>query len=1424
MKNSFRRALAALLTAAVCIPGAYIPASASQSGDGYTEDFEARASLPDGWNGEASVSDGKGLDGSRALQFTSSAKTASKLTSPSFTVTSDSVYELSFFVKIDGDADAYIYADAFSSSGKKLSGTRTYMQTGEYSEQLKPVRFAVNVSSSAQSVYLVFTTGGGSASYYIDDIAFVKADGGADCGADCGVYSPFDGISYPGGWYADNSLDRSGGLYGDTEYYHSGSSSARLTLDNLSDSYVVSSFTADVNSGGKYELSLWYLSANAYQTDMRPVAVFYNAAGSECGSLTGGYYKLNAGTALGGWMRAEVEFTVPDGAVSVGVRLLMSAGRVSFWFDDVSVRSLSSGCVDYCDFHAVDQSGNISGWTADLPDGSNVSDGDGLKLTGSGVLSHIIYSFISGNGYTVGFDYFSGSDIGVKLKFYDYNDEEITAQTLTYTAAAGADMTFSRSFTSYSCAYAALELTAEKADTYSLKTQYVLLDSEKPDIIRDKTADYTQIKVSDTPITSEIKDSKLYINGEIYSPVFYLRPDNAALFSETSHRDMAQSGIELYISYEGWLDGSRGLPIWNKAGAATSLANGGFETGDKTGWGTGYKREDDHWSIVSSEACGGNYSMAATNDAGTYMHVYSNQYTVRANTTYIISYAYKNPDGADVKPNLYDFNTSADYVELSRRGQTDKNGWVHVTTEYTTGYNTFALRFDCFHDSGKVCTVFWDDVSITEKTDEPDEAEVITEGILAGTYIDYDAFDYYIYQTLYGNDSALVMINIDFTAPSWWLSDHPDQAVVTSEGSVLDGVSFASTLFREQAGEVLKLLLVHCKSMNYYNRVYGIRLTAGRTYEFMTYGGGDASLSVDYSAAALEGFRAWAKAKYKTVQELQSVYADDSVTFETLSLPTYKELQNVKFASKSGYIYDASIHRRLIDFNLFLSEASADSLLYWAGLVKAGTDDKLIVGTYNGYLWNANSTDEIGTAHTSIQRVMQSDFIDFIASPFNYGERNLSQDYAYMAMADSARAYGKLYILEADIRTCLAEPSGTDEFNYAVGNLYTMTDTLDTLKNVFAKCLADGCGIWLYDMIGGWFDDEQILSLTKDLKGVYDGCAASDADYVSEVAVIIGDDTCAYTSRNNYNIYNTLDYFYRRMRLSLSQLGCSYDLYQSSTLSDGLVPEHKVYIFLTPFELDEAERAAIDALKANGHTLLFFYLSGYSDTSGSGADNISSLTGIKTSLLYKDSYLQIKTSDGYLYGNTTKSVNPIPYITDADATVLGNLTANGEAGFVKKSFDGWTSVYSAAGAMPQELLRAILSDAGVHSFTSDASVVVHSNSLYLTLTDAQAGTSLITLPEGSYKVTNELTGEVLLEDGNSFNWVHRQNETVILTYASASSEPPVSDTTDTVPADTSAPVASGGVSRTAIIALIVTAVVAATAITAAVIIKKSRKS
>ncbi len=662
---------------------------------------------------------------------------------------------------------------------------------------------------------------------------------------------------------------------------------------------------------------------------------------------------------------------------------------------------------------------------------------------------------------------------------------------------------------------------------------------------------------------------------------------------------------------------------------------------------------------------------------------------------------------------------------------------------------------------------------------------------------DFSSFDSAVYDIMAVNGDAKILLCISMFAPNWWmnLEKYPEHASELVVNNVRDGndstiptvetlpgdsqgASFSSVKFREDSSKALKELLNHIKEQPYYNKLFGFQICAGKTYEWMIFNEVGVDSSVDYSEASKKGFEIYLRNKYGTRDALRSAWGDNTVSFETVEIPNTVERDP---NGQGGCILlDPTKDQRIIDFNLYIMDEGANLLLHYAEIVKTITNDEKIVGAFNGYLWAEAGTDNHGKTHSSFNKLLNSDYLDFFVSPLGYNERYIGRATTYMPPIDSIIAHGKLYIAEVDHRTSLESSYSSDQ-DYgggqgtSTGKTYTIEESVLQYRKELVQALMSGVGLWFFDLRGNWVGEEQHYQVIKEMKQEFDYSYTFDSEestVKNEVAVIIGEETIAHTTYSAFNaIYHLLNYLYRYQRVGLNAMGAGYDVYSMGDLTDGvLTDDYKVYIFLSPIEITAEESTAIDNIvKTNGHTVVWVYGTGFSNGKSLDTANISALTGMNIVADYASQILNVEIGNnsyvssiaGNRYGNSTMGVNPLLYVDDKTATTLGKYcegSSVGKTGLAMKQMDGWTSIYSGAPNLSVELLRCILKQSGVHIYSENSNDVVYQRSNYVGIHSAFAEEKTINL-DGYYAVYDVINQTWYSMNTNQIKYNHVANDT-----------------------------------------------------------------
>lgn len=605
----------------------------------------------------------------------------------------------------------------------------------------------------------------------------------------------------------------------------------------------------------------------------------------------------------------------------------------------------------------------------------------------------------------------------------------------------------------------------------------------------------------------------------------------------------------------------------------------------------------------------------------------------------------------------------------------------------------------------------------------------------------FDPVDDVILETLEGASDVKLMFHLDADPPTWWLESNPgERAVDSNGGTYANGVSYASEKWREDVSRYYKVVIEHILSQPYADHIFAVKITAGTTVEWQQYGMSLSSCG-DYSPAARNAFRAWLTEKYGSDAALRAAWGDESVTLATAEVPVWAD----RGSGDYKYILDGKEQRNVIDYHLFYSDMVTDSILALSKAVKEACGFQWIVGTYNGYISNSLTYEANNIVNASVSRLLVSDYVDFFCAPICYDTRMSGMSGGYMTMVDSILNAGKLFFMECDERTVYFEIEDMEPYLLQEwGKTYTLRDTIEQLKRDFANVLVKGAGLWWYDMYGGWFDDPEIYNLISVMVDEMEYSIAHPPENLSRMAWVIDDDLVATTAYNfdaTYAVLQYADYFQQE---ELAHVGKPYDMIYLSDLEAGTAKEYDVYL-INAVDIDETEAAALERIKKNGVTIVWYGIPGIYAADGSeSAERISEIVGMDIALTNEAlNYSVVVEGEDPLtagaencwYGKREANkgtVTPTAYVTDKDAAALGRIYGSDLTGLARKqveSADGgvWTSVYSSVACIPARILKNALTAAGGHVYCETEGDVVYANSGYVAINSPYGGRRTVNL-------------------------------------------------------------------------------------------------
>lgn len=658
---------------------------------------------------------------------------------------------------------------------------------------------------------------------------------------------------------------------------------------------------------------------------------------------------------------------------------------------------------------------------------------------------------------------------------------------------------------------------------------------------------------------------------------------------------------------------------------------------------------------------------------------------------------------------------------------------------------------------------------------------------------------------------AKFLIQLDLDMPNAWVLAHPEQNILLGNGArIVPLVRTDSSLgfthetpnapgvisaMQNAASKLVNLLA----QQSYAHSILGFNFAEGRAGE--NYWGLNADITADASGkiimpdrqkyffgdfgdAARQGFANWLRQKYHTSGNLAAAWKmpeiefDDLLSsskwplqkFETLLMWRNRPAGKFQFRDRiaeGNFYHDYVEYHSLARLQLFSVTAAA---------IKKVSNNRLIAGGYIGYvlpdLTNSPPAAAQHSGHMLWQRIMSDPNLDYFCSPFFYWLRTSGDPVMPMGIIDSAKLHGKMWINEYDSRSYLSPISP---------KTFSQWETLQEFKKEFGAAITHDSGWWWYEFnfashgpkAALWYDDPQLLDEMRTMEKVYTQYAQQPpAADPAQVAVFIEPeealDTDVYSPANT--IYsNIVNNFLPR----LQALGAPSRVYATSDIpllkQKGKLDHFKLLIFVNAFHLDAKQRAAINALKNQGRTLLFFYAPGYAGNEGkdselslAAAQKLLQMPGLAKldqqhvlGMSWKDSdgahtFDAMPWTDSVQIENYGNAIGPVFYLDSRNmagwkavaALRLDQKEQPDKIAVARLDAPDYHLLYSAIPDVPLELLASLARDSGVHFYT-EPGVLLWANSKFICVNSSHDIPNLTLHAPAPVTWNDPFTGKVL---------------------------------------------------------------------------------
>jgi len=526
--------------------------------------------------------------------------------------------------------------------------------------------------------------------------------------------------------------------------------------------------------------------------------------------------------------------------------------------------------------------------------------------------------------------------------------------------------------------------------------------------------------------------------------------------------------------------------------------------------------------------------------------------------------------------------------------------------------------------------------------------------------------------------------------------------------------SLASEAWIRQAQVATRALVRYVRSVpEYSKRVIGYQPCAGSAGEWfgpMFWEG-----LVDLSPANTQGFRRHLVHKYGSDSELARAWGEPGITLDTAEIP--RDIPGFGASDENNHPLPVTLilspeYQRYTDYEDYYSAMLADRIESLCRVVKKECEGRSLAVSYFGY----HSEVRVPFSGSfGLHKLLKSPFIDMLAAPVSYHDRNEGGSGAYMSPVSSIHAAGKLWIDEGDYRTSVRTsigfaPGGTQEgVGDAIPCIVTKEATDEVVKRQIGKGMVYGSGVWWLDLVyRGWFDYPEFWENHHRMQMLAEKYSKIKKGVTPDVAIVY-DELAMNMLGQPWQVNSDL---LTSMRKTLYHAGFSFGYYSSEDVISGKTDGARVYFMLTPWRYDSADAIVLKG-KFEGKAAVWLYGNG-----ATAAADFEDMTGFLLEEMPQPPETLIRFSDGLggsfapLSGKSMhiRELNPL-YAVKSDSSALAVYPGSGKTAAAFTERPGYRSFFYGATNLTDEIYTAFAVDGGAHRFLDSGDVLYADGSL-----------------------------------------------------------------------------------------------------------------
>ena len=315
-------------------------------------------------------------------------------------------------------------------------------------------------------------------------------------------------------------------------------------------------------------------------------------------------------------------------------------------------------------------------------------------------------------------------------------------------------------------------------------------------------------------------------------------------------------------------------------------------------------------------------------------------------------------------------------------------------------------------------------------------------------------------------------------------------------------------------------------------------------------------------------------------------------------------------APHDDLLRDPTEDKVAVDYWKFCNETIADTICQFASMARKIVKDKAQIGCFYGYILEKTGFTLVSCGHLEYERVLASPDIDFLISPGTYtAARNIGGGSGFLIPHGTAAVHGKRLFHECDQRTHTYNPYLAPDITLRLTTAWPdEVSTVAGLKREASLGLINRTHLWWFDMWGDYYQGEAVMKTLEKVRNIWNEHAATPADDVCEIAMIVDPDSTYYLRQN----HEVIPQIFRETRNKLNLVGAPFEVYSFNDIPKiKKLSHYKFIVFNSLFHLTEEKKKILRKyILKNNRTILWLGPAGVMDNEIYDLKNCTVLTGV----------------------------------------------------------------------------------------------------------------------------------------------------------------------------------------------------------------------